>query len=320
MRVCPSTARPIDQAVQKRPQAAHPLTGAVLDGKYLVGRVIGQGAAGIVFEGQNVVLRRSVAIKIVRNPERQGAFERLRREAEIIAALRHPNVCDIYDLGWLEHVGPFLVTERLQGETIAERLRTIRAFSLRDATSVIEQILSALQEAHSRQIVHRDLKPGNIFLVDRLGCGALAKILDFGLAKDFSAVSRSNTRPGRLVGTLEYMSPEQLRAEPASASSDLFAVAVVMYEMLCGRHPFAGRSTLEVQARILRDDPDPMTTPGSNGPPIPRPVEDFLRRALSKPPEGRFRQAMAMQAELRRAAMPLLRDVSTLTEPSSTRS
>lgn len=301
-KVCPATSRAIDSGVQKR--VAHPLVGATLDDRYRVGPVIGRGGAGIVFAGENIRLGRPVAVKVVADPELTVACERLQREARIISSLQHPNVCDVYDFGSVIGICPYLVMERLHGETIAQRVRTKRRFSVGAVAEIISQILSALQAAHASGIVHRDLKPQNVFLVDRLGCGPLVKILDFGLAKDLS-VQTSLTRAGRVVGTPEYLSPEQLTAQPASPSMDMFAIGIIMYEMLTGRHPFAASSRLEIQMRILHERPDPMNVPGMR-PMIPRRIEDIVLRALEKQPQRRFANPYAMQRELRRAMLPLV--------------
>lgn len=311
-RVCPNTAKALDAAIHRAEPDTHPLVGTVLDGKYRVERVIGRGGIGVVFEGENIHLRRQVAIKIVADASRDEAFVRLRREAEIIAELQHPNVCDIYDLGWLDGVGPYLVTERLRGETIAEHFRWSPRFGVANTVQIVTQILSALQAAHAISIVHRDIKPQNVFLVERLGCAPVAKILDFGLAKNLSAHGRTLTRPGKMVGTPHYMAPEQLLGEQVTHLADLFAVGVLTYEMLTGKHPFAAESRVEVQTRILRDRPDSIT---AQRPRVPRSIEDVVFRALAKEPLRRYANAYAMQSELRRAALP-----GALDEPEPTSS
>lgn len=304
-RVCPRTAKPLDNSLHRSSDELHPLVGATLDGKYRVTRVIGRGGSGVVFEGENVHLRRPVAIKIVADASRDEAFERLRREAQIIASLQHPNVCDIYDLGWINGVGPYLVTERLRGETIGERFLWSPVFTIADTVQIITQVLSALQAAHAIPVVHRDVKPQNIFLVDRLGCAPVVKILDFGLAKDLSSDARALTRPGKMLGTPHYMAPEQLLGERVTPLTDLFAVGVVTYEMLTGQHPFAAGSRVEAQTRILRDVPTSMRALRAH---IPRSIEDVVYRALSKDPRRRYSDAYAMQCELRRAALPIAMD------------
>lgn len=307
-RICPTTAKPLESGLQRGFAARHALTGTVVDGKYLIGRVIGQGGFGIVFEAQNVQLGRAIAIKIVGHGADDAAFERLRREARIVAALQHPNVCDVYDLGCLEGVGPYLVTERLHGSTVQQRLRERRFFSVSETIQVITQVLSALQQAHATGVVHRDIKPGNVFLVERLGCPPLAKILDFGVAKDVMGTMTSLTRPGKVVGTPDFMAPEQLSGQPVTRATDLFAVGLLAYTMLTSRHPFAARSRMELQMRVLREEPDAMVTGEPSSQRVPRAIEDVIRRALAKRPEGRFPDAYAMQRELRRAALPLAID------------
>lgn len=304
-RVCPRTAKPLENSLHRSIDDLHPLLGAVLDGKYRVTRIIGRGGSGVVFEGENVHLRRPVAIKIVADATRDEAFERLRREAEIIASLQHPNVCDIYDLGWIHDVGPYLVTERLLGETIGERFLWSPTFTISDTVQIIVQVLSALQAAHAISIVHRDIKPQNVFLVERLGCAPVVKILDFGLAKNLSPNARALTRPGKMLGTPHYMAPEQLLGETVTPLTDLFAVGVLTYEMLTGHHPFAAETRVEVQTRILRDLPMSMRAIRAH---IPRSIEDVVFRAIAKDPRRRYSDAYAMQCELRRASLPIAMD------------
>ncbi len=304
-RVCPRTAKPLDNSLHRSSDEIHPLLGTILDGKYRVTRIIGRGGSGVVFEGENIHLRRAVAIKIVSDAAREEAFERLRREAEIIAALQHPNVCDIYDLGWIANVGPYLVTERLLGETIAERFLWSPTFTIADTVQIIVQVLSALQAAHAIAVVHRDIKPQNVFLVERLGCAPVPKILDFGLAKSLAPDARALTRPGKMLGTPHYMAPEQLVGEIVTPLTDLFAVGVLTYEMLTGVHPFAAETRIDVQTRILRDVPVSMRL---LRPHIPRSIEDVVFRALSKDPRRRYADAYAMQSELRRASLPVTMD------------
>ncbi len=311
-RICVKTGKALDRGLHRAEVPPHPLVGTMIDGKYRVDRVLGQGGVGTVFAGENVFLRREVAIKVVKDSTHGDAIERLRLEAQIIASLQHPNICDIQDFGVLPHYGPYLVNQRLHGETIAERFKWRRSFRMNDAIEIVAQILSGLQAAHARGIVHRDIKPQNIFLVDRIGCAPLAKILDFGLAKDLNAnAARRLTRPGKALGTPQYMAPEQMRGENVSPQSDLFSVGMLVYEMLTGRHPFEAPSIMEMQMRILRSAPSPMVSLSRD---IPPSLVSVVLRALEKEQARRHPDAYAMQQELLRAASDVVEDE---TDPSS---
>ncbi len=276
---------------------SHPLLGTTIADKYKIVRVLGRGGLGIVFEAENAVLSRMVAVKVVLDGRNDG-FERLEREARMVAMLQHPNVCDVYDLGRLPMYGPYLVCERLYGETIAQRVKREAALPIALVVDVLSQVLSGLHAAHGRHIIHRDMKPQNVFLVDRLGCPPLAKILDFGLAKDLTVGSaRTLTKPGFAVGTPEYMAPERLRGvKESTPAMDIFSVGVIAYEALTGVYPFSGATTVVRQARILRDDPTPLR---ELRPSIPRMMEDVIAQALAKNPAERFADAAVFLNRLR---------------------
>jgi eukaryotic-like serine/threonine-protein kinase len=301
--VCPVSAKTLDRHVNASAgvdSAVNPLIGATIAGKYYVHRLIGAGAMGEVFEAENRLLRRMVALKIVRgaiaSPE---AIARLEREALLVAAVQHPNICDVYDCGTLSDGSPFIVLERLFGETLGQLMARTARPRIPLLIDLFTQMLSGLQAAHGAQIVHRDLKPQNVFLADRLGCAPLVKLLDFGLARDVSGVrTRTITKPGALVGTLKYMSPEQLRGVGVDARADLFAVGVMLYEALSGHHPFEGSSIGEVQTKILRGDHVPFLELRSD---LPIALGDVIDRCLAKSPDERWAAAADLQRALSRA-------------------
>lgn len=317
--ICRATGKSIERGVHRDPNATHPLVGTLVDGKYLLNRVIGRGGMGVVFEAENRILRRRVAVKLVLDQTGTHAFERLQREAQIIAALQHPNICNIYDFGWLTGAGPYLVTERLFGETLDSRTQRERQLSVSEVVGIATDVLSALHAAHGQQIVHRDLKPHNIFLVDRLGCRPLAKLLDFGLAKDLSGDGLTKlTMPGFAMGTWQYMSPEQLMGEKVSVHSDLFATAIIIYELLAGVHPFAARVSMEMRRKILQVDPAPLTR---YRPDVPAELDAVVTRGLRKLARGRFPDAITFQHALVRAAGDLgaeSTEESTIPDSTST--
>ena len=296
-KTCSVTGKPFDAVIHHRltPQARTPLVGTILDGKYRILRPIGGGGMGMVFEAEHLALRRRVAVKVVSATGTADALARLAREAKLVGAIHHRNICDVYDVGELANGGPYIVLEHLVGDTLASRMQGVK-MRTNAVVDIFVQLLSGLAAAHRVHILHRDLKPQNIFLVEHLGCAPLVKVLDFGLARDLSAPPKDRlTKPGRACGTVQYMSPEQLRAKPLDATSDLFAVGVMMYEALTGRHPFAAPSQLELQTNILRNNARPLRL---YRPDVPRALEQMIAWAMSPLPGERPASALELQRGL----------------------
>ena len=306
-KICPVTAKTIDRDLhnQSARDRQHPLIGTLIGNKYLIEKLIGRGGIAEVFEAQNTMLRRTVAIKVVSLAGDSDSTKRLLREAELVAAIQHPNICDVYDTGTLPDGAPFIVLERLSGETFDAQLRRMKQIPIALMADIFLQILSGLQAAHGANIVHRDLKPKNVFLVDRLGLAPIVKLLDFGLAKDLSGrLGPSITQPGMAVGTPAYMSPEQVRGESASPRSDLFAVAVMLYETVTGVHPFAAESRLDLATNLLCCEP---VHASEHRPELPAALGKLLERALAKAPGDRFATALEFQKAIRNALSTLPR-------------
>jgi eukaryotic-like serine/threonine-protein kinase len=270
------------------------LTAGTRLGPYVIVAPIGAGGMGEVYRAQDERLRREVAVKILPEAVATDA-ERLRRfqlEARAAAALNHPNLLAVYDLGTHEEI-PFIVSELLDGETLRDRLRS-DSLPVNKAVEIAAALARGLAAAHAKGIVHRDLKPENVFLTR----DGRVKILDFGLAKLIQledqatqiagTPSVTTTRPGIVLGTVGYMSPEQLRGQPGDHRSDLFALGAVCYEMLCGRRAFASDSAVDTMAAILREEPAEMAT-GSV--PVPPALERLVRQCLEKRPEERIQSA-----------------------------
>jgi eukaryotic-like serine/threonine-protein kinase len=265
-------------------------------GAYEVLALLGSGGMGDVYRARDTRLGRTVAIKILRDthPDLQSRFA---REAKLIAALAHPHICTLFDIGH-ERGTDYLVMECLDGETLADRLKR-GALPLDQALKTAIEIGDALDRAHRAGIVHRDLKPSNVMLAK-----AGAKLLDFGLAKFHAArqgVTGTITQlplsgEGALAGTVPYMAPEQLEGRAADARSDLFAFGAVLYEMVSGRRAFAGESQSRVIAAILDFDPPPIST---LQPRIPPAFDRVVRRCLVKDPEARWQTARDLIEELR---------------------
>jgi eukaryotic-like serine/threonine-protein kinase len=306
-KICPATAKTIDRNIHNLSTGdqQHALIGTLVGGKYHISRLIGRGATAEVFEAENTTLHRAVAVKVLRSTTAAGVVAPLAREAKLVAAIQHPNICDVYDVGTLVDGSSFIVLERLSGETFDVQLRRSHRLPFAGVADIFSQILSGLQAAHGANIVHRDLKPKNVFLVDRLGCAPIVKLLDFGFAKDLSGRRGwSITPPGMAVGTVPYMAPEQLRGEPASARSDLFAVGIMLYETLTGKHPFRGDTLVELKTSVLRCEPTP---PEELRPDLPRSAAALLARALARDPAERWGTALAFQKALREAFATIAR-------------
>jgi len=265
-------------------------------GAYEILTPIGTGGMGEVYRARDTRLGRDVAIKVVTDrlmtdPDVLARFE---REAHAIAALSHPNIVALYDVG-RDNGAAFAVMELLDGESLDRRLATAD-LPWRTALSIAAAVTDGLSSAHARGIVHRDLKPGNIFIVR----DGLVKIVDFGLATDAASQRASGvtteTAPGVIFGTVGYMSPEQVRGEPADHRSDIFSLGCVLYEMLARQRPFRGDTAPEAFAAILRDQPRDLAVRGSG---IPVRVEALVRRCLEKNPDHRFQSARDLAFALR---------------------
>jgi len=283
-------------------------------GPYEIVSPLGAGGMGEVYRGRDTRLERDVAIKVLpqhlaSNPQFKQRFE---REARTISSLNHPHICTLHDIGRADEID-YLVMEYLEGETVARRLEK-GALPTAQVLRYGMEVADALDKAHRRGVVHRDLKPGNIMLTPQSG----AKVLDFGLAKSTvgaqglaplhaggeglevrgEAPTRSApiTAEGTIVGTFQYMSPEQLEGKEADARSDIFSFGAVLYEMTTGKKAFAGKSQYSVASAILEKDPEPMAAVQPMTPPA---LERLVKRCLSKDPEDRWQSARDLAAELK---------------------
>ena len=283
---------------QQVEQLAGAMVGRML-GRYQLQALLGAGGMGQVYRATDTRLGRAVAVKILpaHLSDDAEARQRFEREARAVASLSHPNILAIHDFG-AEGGVSYAVMELLEGESLRERLRG-GLLDSRRAVEIGAALADGLAAAHDRGIIHRDLKPDNIFLT----AGGQVKILDFGIARvrppvaaageDGQPASTTFTTPGRIMGTLGYMSPEQVRGEPAEAPSDVFACGCVLYEMLAGRPAFARRTGVETMVAIMRDDP-PAAEPG-----LPPALGALLRRCLEKEPARRYQEARSLAADLR---------------------
>lgn len=269
-------------------------------GRYLIEQELGQGAMGRVYLGHDPAIDRKVALKIILLPQglspadRKAAEERFYREIRAAGRLSHPHIVTIYDVGHDAAVGTFVAMEYVQGRTLEEIISAGALPDPRVVASVGCQAADALAYAHRHGIVHRDIKPANLMLVDHQS----VKITDFGLAKP----SGTNlTTDGTLVGTPSYMSPEQVEGRAVDGRSDLFSLAVVIYQLLTGKLPFRGDSISTVVYRILHEPP---VEPDLGKLPSGSEMKNFLARALAKDPGGRFKDGDAFARALREAMSP----------------
>jgi serine/threonine-protein kinase len=262
-------------------------------GQYRVTATIGRGGMGVVHAAEHSLLGRRAAIKVLRSElsRDQDAVRRFFNEARAAAAIRHPGIVEIYDFGWTPDGAAFIVMEYLEGESLTRRAERA-LFRWPAVLAIARQIAGALAAAHAMGIVHRDLKPDNVFLVpdpDVPG-GERIKLLDFGIAKLAVASStlHSVTQTGAVIGTPRYMSPEQCRGVAVDHRADLYALGCVIYELCCGRPPFAGEGAGDVLAAHIHLPVPAMSNTNAE---IPQTVEALVRRLLAKAPIDRLQTA-----------------------------
>ncbi|MER7168513.1 Stk1 family PASTA domain-containing Ser/Thr kinase, partial [Micromonospora sp. NPDC000207] len=273
----------------------------LLGGRYQVGDLLGYGGMAEVHHGRDLRLGRDVAIKMLRaDLARDATFQmRFRREAQNAASLNHPAIVAVYDTG--EETGPtgetlpFIVMEFVNGRTLKEVLGAEGRLQPRRALEICADMCAALEFSHRHGIIHRDIKPGNVMLT----LTGQVKVMDFGIARALASGATTMTQTSAVIGTAQYLSPEQARGEAVDARSDVYAAGCVLFELVCGHPPFVGDSPVSVAYQHVREAPP---TPSDINPDVTPAIDAIVLKALSKNPLNRYQSAGEMRADLLRAA------------------
>jgi len=271
----------------------------LLGGRYELDGIVGRGGMAEVFRARDIRLDRIVAVKTLRDDlARDQTFQaRFRREAQSAASLNHPSIVAVYDTGE-DMVGPtpvpYIVMEYVDGRTLRDLLRDDRRLLPERALEITEGVLRALDYSHRNGIVHRDIKPGNVMLTRN----ADVKVMDFGIARAVSDAQATMTQTAQVIGTAQYLSPEQARGERVDARSDLYSTGCLLYELLTGRPPFTGDSPVAIAYQHVRENPVP---PSRVDPEIPAWADSIVLKAMAKDPNDRYQSAAEMGHDIQRA-------------------
>lgn len=275
---------------------------------FVIEERIGEGGMGVVYRAAHPLIGKQVAIKVLRSEVvHQQQVERLLVEARAVNAIRHPGIIDIFGFGQLPDGRPYIIMELLQGQSLASVLQQRSRLSPNIAVWILDQLLSALGAAHAAGVVHRDLKPGNVFLADARDGSRVVKLVDFGVAKLVREQVGPATVTGAILGTPEYMAPEQIRGNTISAATDLYAVGVMAFQMLTGERPFKGDQLQVLFAHVEQPPP----RPSSLAPGIPSELDAIVLRLLAKHPAERPESADAVRRALKLIPPSLLPPLDT---------
>jgi serine/threonine-protein kinase len=285
---CPRDGNRLPQVAET--QALYdPLIGSTIDGRYTVESLLGQGGMGYVYAARHAIIDKRVAIKVLRADHAQSdesAAQRFLVEAKAASKIGHQNIVDITDFGVLPDGHAYFVMEFLDGPTLGKLVHTLEHLPPLRAVAITIQIARGLAAAHDKQIIHRDLKPENIFVLDRDGQKDMVKIVDFGIAKD-QTYKKKLTQAGMVLGTPEYMSPEQATGQPTDHRVDMYALGCILYEMITGEVPFRADTPTKTLTQHAFEKPIPPTErrPDLH---IPSSVETIVMRAIQKKPADRY--------------------------------
>ncbi|HND08124.1 MAG TPA: serine/threonine-protein kinase [Candidatus Obscuribacter sp.] len=284
----------------------HNLIGKKIEGKYEVQSILGEGGMAIVYKAYHTKMERLVVIKVMQGwlLSNKNAVERFERESKTTAKLAHPNIVTVFDYGVLNGKEPYLVMEYIKGESLGDKIARQGALPFATAAGIIIQICRGLQEAHSVGIIHRDLKPDNILLQDRSDRPDWVKIVDFGISHLVQGAKRL-TKTGKMVGTPEYIAPEQLKDKPLDIRTDLYALGIILYETLTGRVPFEGESAEGILMKHLLEPPPPLSLHNDDfaeG----TPFDAIIAKALRKEPDERYQTATEFRLDVEEALNKVL--------------
>jgi serine/threonine protein kinase/tetratricopeptide (TPR) repeat protein len=298
---CSTVKVSIEDAVKALEATA--LKSGDIEGRYRILEKVGVGGMGTVYRAEHVVLRREVAIKVLRTELLLDsmAMARFEQESRACAALSHPNLVAVYDCGINALSQPYLVMEFLRGQSLMEIIKESGPLSLKQFFEVFIEVVGALDYAHQNHVIHRDLKPSNILLSEDPRGGMTTKIVDFGVAKieDLGGEFQMLTRTGEVFGSPAYMSPEQCQGNQVDNRSDIYAIGCVMYEALCGKQAFKGANIMTIMTKQMEDDPVPPEHI-ENGEGLPADVQLMVMTCLRKDPDDRFQSMKELKDELER--------------------
>ena len=298
VRICPRDGTVLSPATDD------PRVGTTLDGKYRLDTVLGRGGMGSIYRATHLMLDKPVAVKLINadlapSPEMVRRFQ---REARAASNLNHPNIAAAFDLGQTTDGTLYIAMELVSGQSLKEAIRTGGPMASVRIVRILGQVASALAAAHANGIIHRDLKPQNIMLTQAAGGGEVAKLLDFGIAKTFDDNATQLTSTGLVLGTPQYMSPEQAAGRPIDGRSDLYSLGIILFEMLVGEVPFNDPSTPAVLVKHLTE---PAPPPSKRRPDlaIPVAIESVALRCLEKEPGARYQTATEFATALEQAGV-----------------
>lgn len=278
----------------------------LLGGRYRLEAKLGSGGMGVVYRAVDTTMQRQVAVKLIRGVDGVALDEevagRFLREAKNTARIQHENIIEVYDLGRSEAGDMFFVMELLEGESLSARLRRETKLSAERGVHVVRQMCAALHVAHAAGIIHRDLKPANVMLIKRAGDGDYVKVLDFGVAKSYAPDQQTElTHTGMLVGTVEYMAPEQIMGRKVDGRTDIYALGVVMYRLFSGKTPFRDGGVPALIHAHLNVMPKPMNERDAK---VPGELDRVVLRCLAKRPEQRYESMEELSRALAAAMEP----------------
>jgi serine/threonine-protein kinase len=289
------TEPPMRSPMRKTPLTPANMVGQTLDTRYRMVRKVGEGGMSFVYLAQDIATQERFAIKVLSPAlsEDANAMARLRREAALGMRLAHPNVCHIMRLGETEDGLVYVVMPFVEGELLADRTNRLGNIPLADTKRFVRDMAEGLHVAHQLKIVHRDLKPENVMICRRADGTEYAVVMDFGLAKERKAEGELQklTATGIILGTPEFMSPEQLRGKPLDARTDIYSLGLMVYEMLTGKLPFQGRTQQEMMIARLRSDPIPLRRMRADLA-LPEAVERVLNKSMQRSPDDRYQTAL----------------------------